>query len=112
MVESRHLKFWIVSLLASATACVAAGYGTAHLSVARCISQTQARLAANPKVGYGMRPGKVVVGAESVSGAVSGPFSVTAHYLVPFDLHGTVYSERFRALPWNCRLIATESVEL
>ena len=73
----------------------------------RCGVITNAYLASNPQIGYGLDSKPVRVSAKDVAVEVAGPFQVVTYYSVPRDLHASVYYRHYWAFPWGCRLRKT-----
>lgn len=52
------------------------------------------------------------MGPDTVHGTVVQPYVVETAYTVPHGLHGTIYTERFLALPMVCMRRSVRVIEL
>lgn len=108
---TRPIKLASISL-ALALGLVGTGYGCAWLKVDACRTIVVEELARKPVFGRDLHGNKLRVAPAAVSARVSGPFQVEVWYLVPYDLHGSIHTQKFRVLPWGIKRSSVEIIDL
>jgi len=106
---------WRKAILAAAAALVlflGAGYLTAWNSLSACADETYQEIQHLGISGTDIQGNKVGLSRNNVFARIAGPFLVEVQYLVPYDLHGTLYVDRYLALPWRAVKRSSEAIQL
>ena len=105
---------WKKLTVAATTLAVAldSGYLSAWHSLSACADATYQELQRLGINGTDIRGNKVPLSRSNLPARVTGPFLVEVQYLVPHDLHGILYVNRYIALPWRTTRRSSEVVQL
>lgn len=90
-------------------AVLATGYITAWNSLKPCAEDTYADLQLRGVAGFDLSGKRISLERRDVDAMMAGPFLVETSYWVPQDLHGTLHTRQYLALPWGIFLRTQKS---